>query len=209
MQLGDRAVNQRIERAFAQWASVVGLSDTLRRARVAKAESGEAFALLSRNPKLRSPIQLDLKLFECDRVMSPDPLGRLTTVDGIVFDDFGNPETYYVLREHPGASTYKALTEFDRYPAAAVVHMYRADRQGQHRGVPELTPELELFAQLRRYRLAVLAAAETAADFAIAMYTDSPATGEPDDVAPLDTIELESRMATTLPAGWKLSQVRA
>ena len=30
MQLGDRAVNQRIERAFAQWASVVGLSDTPR-----------------------------------------------------------------------------------------------------------------------------------------------------------------------------------
>jgi capsid protein len=83
------------------------------------------------------------------------------------------------------------------------------ERPGQSRGIPELTPALPLFAQLRRYRLAVLGAAETAADFALALYTDAPPNGEPDAVEPMDVFELEARMATTLPQGWKLGQVKA
>jgi len=68
---------------------------------------------------------------------------------------------------------------------------------------------LPLFAQLRRYTLAVLAAAETAADFAAVLYTDAPANGEADPVEPMDLVELERRMATVLPCGWKLGQVQA
>ena len=44
-------------------------------------------------------------------------------------------------------------------------------------------PALPLFAQLRRFTLAVLSAAETAADFAGILYTDAPANGEADAVA--------------------------
>ena len=47
----------------------------------------------------------------------------------------------------------------DVIDANAVIHWFRADRPGQHRGVPEITPALPLFAQLRRYTLAVLGAA--------------------------------------------------
>jgi capsid protein len=90
-----------------------------------------------------------------------------------------------------------------------MIHWFRADRPGQHRGVPEITPALPLFAQLRRYTLAVLGAAETAADFAAVIYTDAPANGEATPVEPLDVIELEKRMATTLPDGWKLGQIKA
>ncbi len=61
-----------------------------------------------------------------------------------------------------------------------MIHYFRADRPGQSRGIPEITPALPLFAQLRRYTLAVLAAAETAADFAAVLYTDAPANGEAD-----------------------------
>ncbi len=59
------------------------------------------------------------------------------------------------------------------------------------------------------YILAVVAAAETAADFAAVLYTDAPANGEADPVEPMDLVELERRMATVLPGGWKLSQVHA
>ena len=69
-------------------------------------------------------------------------------------------------------------TEFDRIAAEAVIHWFRADRPGQHRGLPEITPALPLFAQLRRYTLAVIGAAETAADFAAVLFTDAPADGE-------------------------------
>ena len=48
---------------------------------------------------------------------------------------------------------------YDRVPAAAVIHYFRTDRPGQRRGIPEITPALPLFAQLRRYTLAVIAAA--------------------------------------------------
>jgi len=90
-----------------------------------------------------------------------------------------------------------------------VIHYFRSDRPGQHRGVPEITPAIPLFAQLRRYTLAVIAAAETAADFASVLYTDSPANGEAAAVEPMDIIELEKRMMTTLPDGWKLGQTKA
>ena len=55
----------------------------------------------------------------------------------------------------------------------------------------------------------MLAAAETAADFAQTLYTDSPPSGEPDAVEAMDVFELETQMATTLPQGWKLKQVKA
>src|SRR5574339_1156872 len=99
--------------------------------------------------------------------------------------------------------------QYDRVPAESVIHYFRADRPGQSRGIPDITPSLPLFAQLRRYTLAVLAAAETAADFAAVVYTDSPANGEAADVEPMDVIELERRMATVLPGGWKLGQIAA
>jgi capsid protein len=75
--------------------------------------------------------------------------------------------------------------------------------------VPEITPALPLFAQLRRYTLAVLGAAETAADFAAVLFTDAPANGEAAQVEPMDVVSLEKRMATVLPDGWKLGQIKA
>lgn len=70
-------------------------------------------------------------------------------------------------------------------------------------------PALPLFAQLRRFTLAVLAAAETAADFAGILYTDSPANGEADSAEPFEPIELEQRAMLTMPGGWKMSQLEA
>jgi len=90
-----------------------------------------------------------------------------------------------------------------------MIHIFRQERPGQHRGVPEITPALPLFAQLRRYTLAVLSAAETAADLAGILYTDTPPGGETEDIEPLDTIELQRGMLMTMPGGWKMGQVQA
>jgi capsid protein len=62
---------------------------------------------------------------------------------------------------------------------------------------------------LRRFTLAVLAAAETAADFAGILYTDAPANGEADAAEPFEPIELEKRALLTMPGGWKMSQMEA
>jgi capsid protein len=90
-----------------------------------------------------------------------------------------------------------------------MIHWFRTDRPGQHRGIPEITPALPLFAQLRRYTLAVLAAAETAANFAAVLYTDSPANGEAANLEPMDVVNLERNYATTLPDGWRLGQIES
>jgi capsid protein len=129
-------------------------------------------------------------------------------MDGIVFDAAGNPVEYHVLRDHPGDG-YSISREYDRVPAAAVIHWFRADRPGQARGVPDILPALPLFAQLRRFTLAVIAAAETAADFAGILYTDAPAGGEADAAEPFEPIELEKRALVTMPGGWKMSQLQA
>jgi lambda family phage portal protein len=206
----DAEANRRIEQAFATWSKAVSLAEKLRTMRMARAQDGEAFAILTNNPKLPTPVQLDLRLVEADQVATPDPkaLGE-NAVDGIVFDAFGNPVEYHVLKEHPGEATRRLLVEYDRIPAEAMLHWFRADRPGQARGIPDILPALPLFAQLRRFTLAVIAAAETAADFAGILYTDAPPGGEADAAEPFEPIELEQRALVTMPGGWKMSQLEA
>ncbi|MCC7406908.1 MAG: phage portal protein [Phycisphaeraceae bacterium] len=205
--------NRRVEEAFGAWAEAVNLAEKLRTLRMARADSGEAFALLTSNPAIDHPVQLDLRLVEADQIATPAwgfGRGSDDTTDGIAFDRYGNPVEYHMLRRHPGDAAYaRGMDDFVRVTAGAMVHYFRVDRPGQVRGIPDITPALPLFAQLRRYTLAVIAAAETAADFAAVLYTDAPANGEAESVEPMDIVELERRMATVLPGGWKLGQITA
>jgi len=209
MLTADSDANGTIEREFSQWSNAVGLSQKLRTMRMARTESGEVFAMFTSNPLTDSPIHLDLRLIEADQVASVLTADLASPVDGIEFDRYGNPTHYHLLRKHPGAFDSLAMPVVDRIPAAAMIHYFRPDRPGQSRGIPEITPALPLFAQLRRFTLAVLAAAETAADFAAVLYTDAPANGEAQEVEPMDLVELERRMATVLPGGWRLGQIQA
>jgi lambda family phage portal protein len=212
MLTSDDEANRVVEQEFLQWAESISLPEKLRTMRMARAESGEVFGMLVANPRVDSQVKLDLRLIEADQVTTPDLIRQpaaLSAIDGIVFDSFGNPVEYHVLKSHPGDSIARFTLDYDRVSAASMIHYLRADRPGQSRGVPEITPALPLFAQLRRFTLAVLAAAETAADFAAVLFTDAPANGEADPVEPMDLVELERRMATVLPGGWKLGQIHA
>ena len=204
---GDDEINRRVEDAFARWAKAVDLAGKLRTMRMAKATDGETFAVLTANPLIDSLVKLDVQLVEADRVASPVMaiLPIANDIDGIILDAYGNPYSYTILREHPGDLTAWKVN-YDMVAAGAVVHWFRSDRPGQHRGIPEITPALPLFAH---YTLAVIAAAETAADFAAVLFTDAPANGEAAAVEPMDIVELEKRMATVLPDGWKLGQIKA
>ncbi|MAX24990.1 MAG: hypothetical protein CMJ19_10845 [Phycisphaeraceae bacterium] len=211
--------NRLVEQAFSDWADAIGLAQKLRTMRIARAESGEVFALLFGNPRVDHPVQVDIRLIEADQIATPyltstQSISRhgssLDGVDGIVFDVFGNPCEYHLMRSHPGDNAiWTSGAEFDAISSERMIHYFKPDRPGQARGIPDITPALPLFAQLRRYTLAVIAAAETAADFAAVLYTDAPANGEAENVEPMDLVELERRMATVLPGGWKLGQVTA
>ena len=205
---GDENFNDEVETAFSKWADAVHLPAKLRTMRMARCQDGEAFAVLATNPKVRHEVKLDLMLVEADRIS-----GDLKwveddrSVDGITFDQWGNPLSYRVLKYHPGDIHYMPGDEAVRVPAEFMIHIFRQDRPGLHRGIPELTAALPLFAQLRRYNLAVLSAAEAAADFAAILYTDAPPNGESDEVEPMDSIPLERNMMLTVPAGWKMGQL--
>mgnify|MGYP003730645049 CR=1 FL=1 len=213
MLTGTPEINRFVEREFARWADAVGLAGKLRTMRIAQCESGECFALLTTNPRVDAPVQLDLRLIEADQVATPAMLGLYAdnVADGIEFDSFGNPLAYYILRHHPGdpRAASARLTEYDRVPAAAVIHLFRPERPGQIRGVPEITPALPLFAMLRRYTLAVIAAAESAANIAVLMKTTLPPNGEAAEVEPNAEMELSPNTAVFVPEGWEPAQVKA
>jgi lambda family phage portal protein len=206
----DAGMNQTIEREFAAWAKVVDLPGKLRTMRMARAQDGETFAVLFDNEAVESPVRLDLKLIEADQVTTPDRLpDRTQAVDGIVFDAFGNPIEYHVLKGHPGDGSGGFGREYDRIAAEAMIHWFRTDRPGQRRGLPDILPALPLFAQLRRYTLAVIAAAESAANIAIFMKTTAPPGGEAAEVDAGVTMDFEPNMAVFGPEGWEPMQIRA
>jgi len=210
MLTADPNANRVVEQEFMAWVDTVGLAEKLRTMRLARVSDGESFGLLTSNERIETPVKLDLRLIEADQVASPTlALDSRRYIDGIQFDADGNAIAYDVLREHPGDTTFSVDEEYDRVSARAVLHYFRCDRPGQIRGIPDITPALPLFAQLRRFTLAVLAAAETAADFAGILYTDAPANGEADAAEPFESIELEKRMLLTMPGGWKMAQMKS
>lgn len=207
----DVEANRFLESEFLQWCKTVRLAERLQTMRHAKAVDGEAFALRITNRRLPTPVMLDLRLVEAEQVAAP--YDRMTLernyVDGVKLDDDGNPVSYDVFEGHPGDTWYSR--KWETLGAADVIHLFRGDRPEQARGLSELMPALPLFAQLRRYVLAVLTAAETAADIAGVMYTDSP-TLAADDIPNLaidDPMPIDRGVYQIMPNGWRLEQLKA
>jgi capsid protein len=220
MQLGTgvqaRKLNSRIEGSFVQWAKQVKLARKLRTLRKAKVISGEVFAKLVINPALEHDVKLDLQIIETDQVTNPAPEFSRNDIDGVFLDEFGNPASYRILKVHPGGMFQSFMpTDYDDFSARFIRHYFdQEDRPGQHRGIPEIASAVQVFEEGRRFRAAVLGAAETAADFAMAMETDAAA--DPDgaadsanEIPAMSTMELERRMATVLPRGFRLTQTKA
>jgi lambda family phage portal protein len=214
--LKDESLSREIERRWKSWCQQIGLAAKLRTARLSKCVDGEAFLMATTNPRLRGDVQLDIKLVECDQVSSPDWVeGALDPlrVDGIKFDEWGNPVEYDILRSHPGdgRGAITGRMDADQVAAEYVIHLFNVLRAGQCRGVPEVTPALPLFAFLRRFTLATILAAETAADFAVVLKTIMNAFNE-DGQSPqnaFESVQIDRGMMTALPYGYEMQQMKA
>ena len=203
--------NAALELAFSQWAQEIALVEKLRAMRFSRFQDGEAFALLTTNPKLEHAVKLDVKPIDCERVCSETLFNDPLDIDGVHLDQHGNVVSYRVLNYHPGdygnVSVKSALDDAKTIPAEGVLHWFRRTSSEQHRGAPEIATALPLFALLRRYTLAVVRAAETAADFAAVLYSDT--TENTDQASPFENVDIARGMATVLPEGWKIGQVKA
>ena len=182
------------------------------------------------SPAIRADVKLDLSLIDADRVagdcctesggrLSPaaetggsrsvataEGCGKPFAIDGITYDQYGNPVSYRVLVSHPcdgNLAEERAML----IPAANMIHVFRADRAEQHRGVPELAAALPLFAKLRRYTNAVVASAEKAAEYGGILYTEHPTDGTCAQIEPMDAVTLDVNQLTTMPEGWKMDEL--
>lgn len=205
---------RRIENAWAAWCRATGFARKLWRMRYARAESGEVFGVLATNRAVDHAVKLDMRLIEADQVT--DPVGTIhpegfETAEGIVFDQFGNPIEYLVLKRHPGSLLpwlRASQADYDAIPAADVIHYFDPTRPGQIRGLPELTPALELFAVMRRYTLATAMSAENAANLA-GVIENEMIGDEGFETEPLETIEIPRASWLNLLPGQKISQLRS
>ena len=201
-------LNRRIELDFMLWSAAIRLPEKLRTMRMARCQDGEAFGIMGTNPKVMHDVKLDVMPIEADQVTSGMYISMDSNeIDGITFDSWGNPESYRILKYHPGDNNFNYDSNALSIPAESMLHCFRMDRPGLHRGVPEITPALPLFAQLRRFSNATLSSAEAAAMFSGIIHTDAPPNGEAEEMEPMAMVELDRNTLLTLPGGWKMSQL--
>jgi len=211
VQTGDKDTNQLIEREWRRWCRAVNLPSKLRTMREARARDGEAFALMTTNPLLASPVKLTLRLVEADQFAAIDATrSSRNFVDGITYDDAGNVVSYEMLASHPGDVSTTSLATGVTLAARDVCHLFREDRPGQVRGIPEITPALPLYAILRRYTLATLSASEIAAMLAVFIKTTGSAV-LPDEIegGTWQAVDFNRGALTILPEGWETEQFDA
>jgi len=210
---GSAEADNWLERQFAAWCFKINLGRKFRTMRIAKAVDGEGLALHVNNRRL-GDVQLDLRLFETEHLATPGMFLGPNQVDGIDLDENGNPDRYHILKHHPGGSEWGVNPDEEITPPPVpeeVIHIFRHDRPGQHRGVSELASALPLFSRLRRYTLAVLQSAENVAEWTMFLKTRQPEAGEfqvprsgdtanePSSYETMDAIDIERGMMTVLP----------
>jgi lambda family phage portal protein len=133
-------------------------------------EDGDVLVNLPRIKRAGSPYSLKLQLIEAARLCNPRGVTDTALLaGGIQKDDHGAPVTYHVASRHPGnyrtrtASKDITWTPLDAFGKATgaplVLHLFDKTRPGQSRGVPYLTPVVELIKQLGRYTDAEVMAA--------------------------------------------------
>jgi hypothetical protein len=212
----DEALNRRCEAAFNQWWKAVGGVAKLRVLAKAKRSDGEGFLVTRTDPDLDSPGQAlpagrrvrpgrhadaGVRRRALDRRRRPRP----PRPGGRVQRPPLHPGDFYVANLNPLAYDGSRPVRRPLVPQGPA-------RPGP-RG-PGVTPALELFGELRRYRRAVLGAAETAASIAAYLKTEAPANGLDDDDGgdgnePFKTLEIERDLLTMLPAGTDIRQLDA
>jgi lambda family phage portal protein len=216
---GAQEAANEVERLWRAWCEESQFYSKMQTAKVSKTVDGEVFMVMETNGKYQNGVQLDVKLYEADQFSDPYewlwfgvPLDvRYPPYDGIVFDEWGNPKTYYRQKHHPGSLYGFTLTgeDWEPIPAEFVIHLYRVDRPGQYRGVSEIVSVLDLFVDLRDYTDAAVNGAQQSASMTAAMKTDMP-PGESDEVTdPVCTsIPIPKNTMFNLPYGWDLQQMR-
>lgn len=212
MQTASNLFNRMIEREWEKWAKRVQLRRKLYCMAQAKPQDGEAFAVARNNPGMVGRIKLDVVLYETEQCHTPMlNFGEVGHIDGVKFDDWGNPEYYDILRQHPGGQWgWSGSNSFvpEQIPAKFVLHWYALRRPGQHRGVPEMRSSLQVGAASRRMCEATVSAVETAARLG-AFIIEQGEGGDWEMAAPGSSVDIKPRAMTVMAPGQKGHQLKS
>jgi len=204
----DREYNDAVETKFHYWAQAINLYRKLWTLCFAFVQDGEGFGVFHTNYRIQNPVKLDLQLIECDQITDDwDFTVDWKREDGLILDDFGNVVGYKMLPHHPGDSAwFEPMANPKTLPARDVIHVFRAERPGQLRGVPAIAPALMLYPHLRRWTMAALRAAEHVAKLS-GVIKSTYQVSDPLPADEFDAVEIEENMLLTLPAGYDISQI--
>jgi lambda family phage portal protein len=150
------------------------------------AEAGECLVHLVTVPLeyrgIKRPIPLALELIEADRLAEDRDTYQFANatgtriMQGVELDELGIAVAYWIYPTHPEDITHYRR-EPVRIPAANILHLYRRDRIGQHRGVTWFAPVVTGIRDLGLYLDNEMQAGAVGACFSAAITSETPITG--------------------------------
>jgi hypothetical protein len=210
MQTKSPGFNQMVEFEFYLWCKAVQFRRKLWCLAHSKHVDGEGLAVLRLNRKVNHRVPLDIVLYETEQCQTPYlPFAEPGHIDGIKFDEFGNPLYYEFLHQHPGTTSGMRFDVTpEQVPADHVLHWFKMRRPGQHRGVPECASTLNLGAVFRRGRNAQISTWEKIASFTLFLKTMfEPEVAQA--ILPMSAMDINHNMMTALPNTVEPVQLKA
>lgn len=145
-------------------------------------ESGDVLVNLPFKKPSTSHYGTRLQIIEADRLSNPNN-GQDTAdlVAGIEKDKEGAAKKYHIRSQHPGASKktaakWEPINAFSPSGRRNIIHVAEQLRPGQTRGVPYLSPVIEMLHQLGKYSDAELQSAVISSYFTVFVKTPEGGT---------------------------------
>jgi lambda family phage portal protein len=173
--------------------------------------AGEVFVLLPVKQDVNQPYNLRINPIEADLIETPaDLLSNEYLFNGIETDKSGATIAYYILDYHPNdvfygnkvSTNFKRVVKYGKSGRQNVLHIFRPERPGQSRGLPFLSPVIDIIKQITKYSDAFLQKQIVNSLYTVFIRTDAgllPDTDIPDSDKVLSATE--SQYAYELGAG--------
>lgn len=212
----DALANTLIEGSFAEWgrrgvcevSGQLSFVESQQLVATTRARDGEALVRFVRGQESGNRFRFALQIIDVDRLpigYNVDLGNGSRIVMGVEINRYGRPVAYHLHRNHPGTvpSSY-AYASMERVPATDILHLFRAMRPEQRRGVPAMHTAMLRMEMLGKFDLAAAAAARKGAE-TLGFFVSPNGEVLPGDATAADGNQVQTSAPgtyDTLPAGY-------